>query len=79
MVFISVNAETDPNYAIDQSADAPDFLQTLIPDEDERNGFQKIPTALTLAPATVDRRRAVARQLLLGSADFKKLVADLGS
>ena len=135
VVFISVNAETDPNYAIDQSADTPNFLQTLnalklpgrahsfevaeqlrssfegwrddvrkarppssgaaggegphfyfidvslqaIPDENERNGFQKIPTALTLDAATVDRLRAVARQLLLGSADFKKLVADLGS
>ena len=141
VVFISVNAETDPNYAIDQSAETPNFLQTLnalklpgrahsyevaeqlrssfegwrdevrkarplargaanaagapggggpefyfidvslqaIPDENERNGFQKIPTALTLDAATVDRLRAVARQLLLGSADFKKLVADLGS
>ncbi len=135
VVFISVNAETDPNYAIDQSADTPNFLQTLnalklpgrahsyevaeqlrssfegwrdevrkarpvsrgaaigegpqfyfidvslqaIPDETERNGFQKIPTALTLDAATVDRLRAVARKLLLGSADFKKLVADLGS
>ena len=29
VVFISVNAETDPNYAIDQSADTPNFLQTL--------------------------------------------------
>src|SRR5262249_22801832 len=29
VVFISVNAETDPNYAIDQSVDTPNFLQTL--------------------------------------------------
>ena len=135
VVFISVNAETDPNYAIDQSADTPNFFQTLnalklpgrahsfdvadqlrssfevwrdevrkrrplprgaasesgpdfyfidvslqvIADEDERNGFQSIPTALTLDPATVDRLRAVARKLLLESADFKKLVEDLGS
>ena len=135
VVFISVNAETDPNYAIDQSADTPNFFQTLnalklpgrahsfdvaeqlrssfevwrdevrnrrtlrrgspgesapqfyfidvslqaIADEDERNSFQSIPTALTLDPATVDRLRAVARKLLLGSADFKKLVEDLGS
>ncbi len=136
VVFISVNAETDPNYAIDQSADTPNFFQTLnalklpgrahsfevaeqlrssfevwrdevrkrrplrrggaagesgpqfyfidvslqaIADEDERNGFQSIPTALTLDPATVDRLRAVARKLLLGSADFKKLVEDLGT
>jgi NTE family protein len=28
-VFISVNAETDPNYAIDQSPDAPNFWQAL--------------------------------------------------
>jgi NTE family protein len=135
VVFISVNAETDPNYAIDQSADTPNFFQTLnalklpgrahsfevaeqlrssfegwrdevrkrrplppgaagesgpqfyfidvslqaITDEDERNSFQSIPTALTLDPATVDRLRAAARKLFLGSADFKKLVADLGS
>src|SRR4029079_13289176 len=31
VVFISVNAETDPNYAIDQSADTPNFFQTLNP------------------------------------------------
>jgi NTE family protein len=135
VVFISVNAETDPNYAIDKKADTPDFLQTLnalklpgrahsldvaeqlrssfevwrdevrkrrplvrgsaaesgpqfyfidvslqaIADEDERNSFQGVPTALTLDPATVDRLRAVARKLLLGSADLKKLVADLGN
>ena len=29
VVFISVNAETDPNYAIDQSPDTPNFLQAL--------------------------------------------------
>ena len=29
VVFISVNAETDPNYAIDQSPDTPNFWQTL--------------------------------------------------
>ena len=29
VVFISVNAETDPNYAIDQSADTPNFWQAL--------------------------------------------------
>ena len=135
VVFISVNAETDPNYAIDQNANTPNFLQTLnalklpgrahsfevaeqlrssfdlwrdevrrrrprppgvagdsgpqfyfidvslqaIADEGERNGFQSIPTALTLDPATVDRLRAVARKLLLESADFKKLAADLGN
>ncbi len=29
VVFISVNAETDPNYAIDQTPDSPNFWQTL--------------------------------------------------
>jgi len=29
VVFISVNAETDPNYAIDQSPDTPNFWQAL--------------------------------------------------
>jgi len=135
VIFISVNAETDPNYAIDQDADTPNFFQTLnalklpgrahssdvaeqlrssfdnwrdevrnqrllrrgdaaatapefyfidvslqaIQDEEERNRFQSIPTALTLDPATVDRLRAVARKLLLQSPDFRKLVKDLGS
>jgi len=134
VVFISVNAETDPNYAIDQTPDTPNFFQTLnalklpgrahsfevadqlrssfetwqeefrtkrangrgagataprfyfidvslqaIPDESERNSFQRIPTALTLDPATVDRVRAVARKLLLASPDFKRLAADLGN
>jgi NTE family protein len=135
VVIISVNAETDPNFAIDQSANTPNFFQTLnalklpgrahssdvadqlrssfeawgnevkkrrapspgtasasgpqfyfidvslqaIADEDERNGFQGVPTALTLDPATVDRLRGVARKLLLASPDFKRLVADLGS
>jgi NTE family protein len=156
VVFISVNAETASNHAIDQKANTPNFLQTLnalklpgsahssevaeqlrasfegwrtevrkarqrtrgaagamdgagakdaegaknaavredeagpkfyfidislqgIADESERNSFQTIPTALTLDAATVDRLRAVARKLLLGSPDFKKLAADLGS
>ena len=56
-----------------------DVSLQAITDEDERNGFQSIPTALTLDPATVDRLRAVAHKLLLESADFKKLVEDLGS
>jgi hypothetical protein len=136
VVFISVNAETASNYAIDQNANTPNFFQTMnalklpgsahssevaeqlrasfegwrndvrkarqgtsgaagrtegpqfyfidvslqgIADESERNSFQTIPTALTLDAATVDRLRAVARKLLLGSPDFKKLAADLGS
>jgi hypothetical protein len=138
VVFISVNAETASNHAIDQKANTPNFLQTLnalklpgsahssevaeqlrasfegwrndvrkarqgtsgvagredqegpqfyfidislqgIADESERNSFQTIPTALTLDAATVDRLRAVARKLLLGSPDFKKLAADLGN
>ena len=53
-------------------------LQAIV-DESERNSFQTIPTALTLDAATVDRLRAVARKLLLGSPDFKKLASDLGS
>jgi hypothetical protein len=56
-----------------------DVSLQAIADETERNGFQNIPTALTLDPAAVDRLRAVARKLLLGSADFKKLAEDLGS
>jgi NTE family protein len=135
VVFISVNAETDPNYAIDQNPDPPNFWQTLnalklpgrahsrdlgdqlrysfeawrdelrgrrrrtpqgstdpsaprfyfidvslgaIPDENERNSFNNIPTALTLDAVTVDRLRTVARKLLLESPALKQLVADLG-
>lgn len=135
VVFISVNAETDPNHAIDQNPDSPNFWQTLnalklpgrahsqdlaeqlrssfeswrdevrgrrrrpvqhsvdalaphfyfidvsfsaIPDENERNSFMGIPTALTLDAATVDRLRAVGRKLLLESPALKLLIADLG-
>lgn len=134
VVFISVNAETDPNYAIDQNVDTPNFFQTLnalklpgrahsfdvaeqlrssfeswrdevrnrrprmrgaagdaaprfyfidvslqaIDDEEQRNSFHSIPTALTLDAATVDSLRAVARRLLLESPDFKRLVNDVG-
>jgi NTE family protein len=135
VVFISVNAETDPNYAIDQSPDSPNFWQALnalklpgrahshdlaeqlkssfevwsnelrsrrpiprgsaadsaphfyfidvslsaIPDENERNSFNSVPTALTLDPATVDRLRAIARKLIMESPALKQLVADLGT
>ena len=134
VVFISVNAETDPNYAIDQNPDSPNFWQTLnalklpgrahsqdlaeqlrssfeawrdelksrrpiphgsadsaprfyfidvsltaIPDENERNSFNNIPTALTLDPATVDRLRAIARKLFMESPALKQLVSDLGN
>ena len=56
-----------------------DISLQAIGDESERNSFQNIPTALTLDAATVDRLRTVARKLLLGSPDFKKLASDLGS
>ncbi len=141
VVFISVNAETASNHAIDQNANTPSFLQTLnalklpgsahssevaeqlrasfdgwrndvrkarqgtsgavggasaaggegpqfyfidislqgIADDNERDSFQTIPTALTLDAATVDRLRAVARKRLLESPDFKRLAADLGT
>lgn len=134
VVFISVNAETDPNFAIDQKPDSPNFWQTLnalklpgrahsqdlahqlqssfdawrdelrsrrpiplgpadsaprfyfidvsisaIQDENERNSFNNVPTALTLDAATVDRLRAIARRLLLESPALKQLKADLGN
>ncbi|HET8830439.1 MAG TPA: patatin-like phospholipase family protein [Casimicrobiaceae bacterium] len=134
VVFISVNAETDPNFAIDQTPDSPNFWQTLnalklpgrahsqdlahqlqssfdawrdelrsrrpiplgpadsaprfyfidvsisaIQDDNERNSFNNVPTALTLDAATVDRLRAIARRLLLESPALKQLKADLGS
>ena len=135
VVFISVNAETDPNFAIDQSPEIPNFWQTLnalklpgrahsqdlaeqlrssfeswrdelrrrrpiahgssadaapvfyfidvslgsIADENERNSFNTVPTALTLDAPTVDRLRAIARKLLLESPALKRLVADLGN
>ena len=134
VVFISVNAETDPNFAIDQVPDSPNFWQTLnalklpgrahsqdlanqlrssfdawrdelksrraipsgapdstprfyfidvsisaIQDENERNSFNNVPTALTLDPVVVDRLRAIARRLLLESPALKQLIADLGN
>jgi len=55
-----------------------DVSLQAIPDEQERDYFKQIPTSLTLDAPTVDRLRAVARKLLLGSPDFKQLLADLG-
>ena len=56
-----------------------DVSLSAIPDENERNSFNNIPTALTLDPAAVDRLRAIARKLLLESPALKQLVADLGN
>jgi NTE family protein len=55
-----------------------DVSLQAIPDEGEREYFKQVPTALTLDAKTVGRLRAVARQLLLDSPDFKQLVKDLG-
>jgi len=46
-------------------------------DEAERMHFQKLPTALKLAPEEVDRSRDAARRLLAESAEFQRLLRDL--
>jgi NTE family protein len=55
-----------------------DVSLQAIPDELERDYFKQIPTSLKLDAKSVERLRAVARQLLLDSPDFKQLMTDLG-
>lgn len=55
-----------------------DVSLQAIPDEGERDYFKQIPTSLKLDAKSVERLRAVARQLLLDSPDFKQLMTDLG-
>jgi NTE family protein len=129
-VFVSVNAETDPDLVADKSADVPSLFQLLkalelpvnahsfdtvdrlqasierwrdqvrarrvaaglgsegprfyfidvslhaIHDGEERDEFMRIPTALTLDGATVDRLRAIARKLFLESSELARLRRD---
>lgn len=55
-----------------------DVSLQAIPDEGERDYFKQIPTSFKLDAKSVERLRAVARQLLLDSPDFKQLMTDLG-
>lgn len=55
-----------------------DISLQAIPNEQERDYFKQIPTTLKLDGATVDRLRAVARELLVASPDFRQLMTDLG-
>jgi NTE family protein len=49
-----------------------------LPDKEEREYFQDIPTALTLPEEQVDKLRKVAGKLLYAQEPFNKLVNDLG-
>ncbi|HTZ41391.1 MAG TPA: patatin-like phospholipase family protein [Syntrophales bacterium] len=49
-----------------------------IPDLEEQDYFNSIPTSLYLPEEQVDRLRAVAATLLYNDKDFQKLVKDLG-
>jgi len=46
-------------------------------DEAERMHFQRLPTALKLAPEEVDRSRDAARRILAESGEFQRLLRDL--
>jgi len=48
-------------------------------DDAERQSFAGIPTAFDIPDGEVDRLRAVARRILLESADFQLLLHDLGA
>ena len=49
-----------------------------LPDKEEREYFQDIPTALTLPEEQVDKLRKVAGKLLYAQEPFTRLVKDLG-
>lgn len=49
-----------------------------IPDLEEQDYFNSIPTSLYLPEEQVDRLRAVAAELLFNSKDFQRMVKDLG-
>ena len=59
-------------FAIDVSFDA-------IADPKERAYFMNLPTSFVLTPEAVDRLRAVAGELLRQSADYQRLLKDLGA
>lgn len=59
-------------FAIDVSFDA-------IVDPKERTYFMNQPTSFVLSSEAVDRLRAVAGELLRQSADYQRLLKDLGA
>jgi NTE family protein len=48
-----------------------------LPDANERDYFNNIPTSLSLEPDQVDNLRKVASKLLYGNKDFQRFVKDL--
>ena len=56
---------------------APSFEQ--LADPKERNYFLNLPTSFVLKPEAVDRLRAVAATLLRQSAEYQRLLKDLGA
>jgi NTE family protein len=48
-------------------------------DKDERDFFSQVPTALSLPKETVDKLSEAGKQILYDSADFKRLLHDLGA
>ena len=50
---------------------------SALPEQSERDYFQRIPTTFSLPAEQVDRLREVAPQLLAASADFQRLVHDM--
>jgi hypothetical protein len=47
------------------------------PDETERRHLMNLPTSFHLKAKDVDRLKAAAREILLASEDFRRLVSDL--
>jgi len=59
------------SYIIEVSFDA-------LPDPKERDLLAALPTTMALHPGTIDHLRDAARRLLLDSAEFQRLITDLG-
>jgi hypothetical protein len=48
-------------------------------DKDERDFFSQVPTTLSLPRETVDKLSEAGKTILYESADFKRLLDDLGA
>ena len=54
------------------------FHFDALPDANERDYFNNIPTSLSLEPDQVDNLREIASKILYNDKDFRRFVKDLG-
>ena len=49
-----------------------------VDDASERDYLNSLPTSFVLPPEAVDRLRAAARQIIMASPEFRRLLTDIG-